>query len=131
MGTTDSVARFGRAEAVAMLARYGDRSPDQVDEHLGSLELTWLIAEAEQTYGVQLDLDDDRLDAIRTVDDAVAALGAQLAEQLGAPLAAPPAPAPPADAAASNATADAVASNAAPPTPAPVGARPEAGVAAP
>ncbi|MGX4734171.1 hypothetical protein [Kitasatospora griseola] len=129
MGTTDSAVRFGRAEAIAMLARYGDRSPDQVDEHLGSLELTWLIAEAEQTYGVQLDLDDHRLDAIRTVDDAVAALGAQIAEQLGTPLAAlaapPAAPAPPAAAAA------AAASNAAPPAPAPVGARPEAGVAAP
>ncbi|MFD7645518.1 acyl carrier protein [Kitasatospora sp. NPDC059795] len=70
--------RFDRTEAIAMLARYGDRSPEQVDEQLGSLELTWLIAEAEQAYGIQLDLDDHHLDAIRTVDDAVAALGAQL-----------------------------------------------------
>ncbi len=76
--STDARTRFGRVEALAMLARYGGRAPEQVDEHLGSLELTWLIAEAEQTYGVQLDLDDERLDAIRTVDDAVAALGAQL-----------------------------------------------------
>ncbi|MFD8593583.1 acyl carrier protein [Kitasatospora sp. NPDC059646] len=76
--STGSEPRFGRPEAMAMLARYGDRSPDQVDDQIGSLELTWLIAEAEQTYGVQLDLDDDRLDTIRTVDDAVAALGAQL-----------------------------------------------------
>ncbi|MFF4342522.1 acyl carrier protein [Kitasatospora sp. NPDC001540] len=72
--------RFGRAEALGMLARYGDRSPEQVDEHLGSLELTWLLAQAEQAYGVQLDLDDERLDAIRTVDDAVAAIGAQIAD---------------------------------------------------
>ncbi len=77
--STGPELRFGRAEALAMLARYGDRSPDQVDDQIGSLELTWLIAEAEQAYGVQLDLDDDRLDAIRTVDDAVAALSAQLA----------------------------------------------------
>ncbi|MFJ4674885.1 acyl carrier protein [Kitasatospora sp. NPDC088783] len=77
--STDARTRFGRAEALAMLARYGDRSPEQVDEHLGSLELAWLIAQAEQTYGVQVDLDDERLDAIRTVDDAVAALDAQLA----------------------------------------------------
>ncbi|WP_282203511.1 acyl carrier protein [Kitasatospora fiedleri] len=77
--STDARTRFGRAEALAMLARYGDRSPEQVDEHLGSLELAWLIAQAEQSYGVQVDLDDERLDAIRTVDDAVAALGAQLA----------------------------------------------------
>ncbi|GAA2109580.1 hypothetical protein GCM10009759_50270 [Kitasatospora saccharophila] len=73
--STGTGTRFGRAEALEMLARYGDRSPEQVDEHLGSLELTWLIAQAEQVYGVQLDLDDERLDAIRTVDDAVAALG--------------------------------------------------------
>ncbi|BAJ32273.1 MULTISPECIES: hypothetical protein [Kitasatospora] len=77
MGAAD--VRFGRTEALAMLARYGDRSPEQVDEHLGSLELTWLIAEAENAYGVQIDLDDERLDAIRTVDDAVTALGAQIA----------------------------------------------------
>ncbi|MFJ8440728.1 hypothetical protein [Kitasatospora griseola] len=126
MGTTDSAVRFDRAEAIAMLARYGDRSPDQVDEHLGSLELTWLIAEAEQTYGVQLDLDDQRLDAIRTVDDAVAALDAQITERLGAPLAAPPAPVEP-DTASPGAASPAPAS----PAPALVGARPEAGVAAP
>lgn len=81
--STDARTRFDRAEALAMLARYGDRAPEQVDEHLGSLELTWLIAEAEQTYGVQVDLDDEHLDAIRTVDDAVAALGAQLAAARG------------------------------------------------
>ncbi|MGW4379929.1 hypothetical protein [Kitasatospora sp. NPDC004531] len=86
-GTGLPEPRFDRAEAVAMLARYGDRSPEQVDDHLGSLELTWLIAEAEQAYGVQLDLDDHRLDAIRTVDDAVAAIGAQLTAH-GAPPAA-------------------------------------------
>ena len=64
----------GRTEVVAMLARYGDRSPQAVHEALGSLELTWLIAEFEQTYQIELDLDDDRLDAVRTVDDATALL---------------------------------------------------------
>ncbi|WP_033217453.1 hypothetical protein [Kitasatospora phosalacinea] len=88
--STDARTRFGRSEALAMLARYGDRSPEQVDEHLGSLELTWLIAEAENAYGVQIDLDDERLDAIRTVDDAVAALGAQIAAATAATTAAAP-----------------------------------------
>ncbi|MFG2692214.1 acyl carrier protein [Kitasatospora sp. NPDC048407] len=83
---TQSEVRFGRSEAIAMLARYGDRAPEQVDEHLGSLELTWLIAEVEQAYGIQLDLDDHSLDAIRTVDDAVAALGTQLKSQPESPL---------------------------------------------
>jgi acyl carrier protein len=57
-----------------MLARYGDRSPESVHETLGSLELTWLIAEFEQAYGIELDLDDQRLDAVRSVDDAAALL---------------------------------------------------------
>lgn len=69
-----------RAEVVAMLARYGNRPSEAVQESLGSLELTWLIAEFEQSYQIRLDLDDDRLDAVRTVDDAAellcAAVGA-------------------------------------------------------
>ena len=66
----------GRAEVVAMLARYGDRPPQAVPDSLGSLELTWLIAEFEQAYRIELDLDDDRLDAVRTVDDAAELLRA-------------------------------------------------------
>ncbi|QMU80237.1 acyl carrier protein [Streptacidiphilus sp. PB12-B1b] len=57
-----------------MLARYGDRAPESVHESLGSLELTWLIAEFEQAYGIELDLDDERLDAVRSVDDATGLL---------------------------------------------------------
>ena len=60
----------GRAEVVAMLACYGNRPQQAVPDSLGSLELTWLIAEFEQAYRIELDLDDDRLDAVRTVDDA-------------------------------------------------------------
>jgi len=65
-----------RVEVVAMLARYGNRPPQAVQESLGSLELTWLIAEFEQSYQIELDLDDDRLDAVRTVDDAAELLRA-------------------------------------------------------
>ncbi|QMU69440.1 acyl carrier protein [Streptacidiphilus sp. P02-A3a] len=65
-----------RAAVVAMLARYGDRPSEAVPESLGSLELTWLIAEFEQSYQIELDLDDDRLDAVRTVDDATGLLRA-------------------------------------------------------
>ena len=53
-----------------MLATFGDRSPESVPDDLGSLELTWLIAEFEQRYGVELDLSDERIDSVRTVDDA-------------------------------------------------------------
>lgn len=76
----------GRADVLAMLATYGDRAPQAVDEQLGSLELTWLIAETEQRYQVRIDLTDQQLDRIRTVDEAVAVLR----EILGAPEAALP-----------------------------------------
>ncbi len=63
-----------RADVLEMLASYGDRAPEAVDEQLGSLELTWLIAEAEQRYEAVIDLTDQQLDRIRTVDDAVQVL---------------------------------------------------------
>ncbi|MEU3568470.1 acyl carrier protein [Kitasatospora sp. NPDC036755] len=75
----------GRAEVLAMLAAFGQRAVDTVPEELGSLELTWLIAEFEQRYGIQLDLDDDRFGAVRTVDDATELLReAVLADRAGA-----------------------------------------------
>ncbi|MFJ2863477.1 acyl carrier protein [Kitasatospora sp. NPDC087314] len=74
-----------RAEVRAMLAAFGQRAADTVPEDLGSLELTWLIAEFEQRYDIQVDLDDDRFGAVRTVDDATELLrAAVLAERAGA-----------------------------------------------
>lgn len=66
------------ADVVAMLAAFGDRSPEQVDDVVGSLELTWLIAELEQRYDVVVGLNADELDAVRTVADATRVLGAVL-----------------------------------------------------
>ncbi|GAA1242070.1 hypothetical protein GCM10009665_36050 [Kitasatospora nipponensis] len=63
-----------RAEVVEMLAAFGKRTADSVPEALGSLELTWLTAEFEQRYDVVLELSDERFEAVRTVDDAVAVL---------------------------------------------------------
>ncbi|MFG2818136.1 acyl carrier protein [Kitasatospora sp. NPDC048365] len=87
--TTDALpagrAPLGRTEVLAMLARYGDRAPEQVDEVVGSLELTWLIAEAEQHYDLRLDLDDEQFARIRTVDDAVAVLREVLGSEAAAP----------------------------------------------
>ncbi|WP_198953362.1 acyl carrier protein [Kitasatospora sp. CB01950] len=64
----------GRAEVVAMLAAFGRRAAESVPESLGSLELTWLTAEFEQRYGIELELSDERFAAVRTVDDAVVLL---------------------------------------------------------
>ncbi|MFE9425641.1 acyl carrier protein [Kitasatospora sp. NPDC006697] len=65
-----------RAEVVGMLAAFGQRAASSVPEALGSLELTWLVAEFEQRYAVELELSDERFAAVRTVDDAVAVLRA-------------------------------------------------------
>ncbi len=74
-----------RAEVVEMLAAFGQRAASSVPETLGSLELTWLTAEFEQRYALELELSDEQFEAVRTVDDAVAVLR-------GAVLAAAPAP---------------------------------------
>ncbi|MEV7215149.1 acyl carrier protein [Kitasatospora cineracea] len=66
----------GRAEVVQMLAAFGQRPESSVPETLGSLELTWLTAEFEQRYGIELELSDEQFAAVRTVDDAVAVLRA-------------------------------------------------------
>jgi hypothetical protein len=63
-----------RDEVVAMLATYGDREPDQVHERIDSLELAWLLHRVEQRYGMALDLGDDELARMSTVDGAVEVL---------------------------------------------------------
>jgi hypothetical protein len=72
-----------RTDVLEMLAGYGDRRPDDVNEELGSLELTWLVAQAEQRYSVLLDLSDETFAGMGTVTGAVAVLRAAIAEQLG------------------------------------------------
>ncbi len=71
-GQTSAV--LDRAAVVTMLAAFGDRAPETVDDVVGSLELTWLIAEVEQRYSVVLDLTDEQLARIRTVEDAASVL---------------------------------------------------------
>lgn len=73
-----------RADVVSMLAAYGDRDPDEVGERLDSLELTWLLAQAERRYGVELDLTDEVFAAMTTVSGALDALRAAIAEAAGA-----------------------------------------------
>lgn len=65
---------LSRETVVAMLAAFGERAPEAVDDVVGSLELTWLIAEIEQRYSVVLELTDEQLARINTVDDATSVL---------------------------------------------------------
>ena len=65
---------FGRDQVVEMLASYGDRTPEAVPETIDSLELAWLIHQVEQRYGVLLDLSDDELVKMSTIDAATEVL---------------------------------------------------------
>ena len=87
-----------RDQVIAMLATFGDRAPDAVADQISSLELTWLIAQVEQQYGVVLDFSDDVLAGMSTVSGATATLRGAIADA-ATPAAAPAdTPAGPADA---------------------------------
>lgn len=60
----------GRAELVDMLAELTAKPAAEVPERIGSMELAWLVHLVEQRYDTHLDLTDDQLAGIRTVDDA-------------------------------------------------------------
>jgi acyl carrier protein len=64
----------GRREVVEMLASYGARDAATIGEGIDSLELAWLIHAVEQRYLLTLELDDDQLTRMSTVDGAVEAL---------------------------------------------------------
>jgi acyl carrier protein len=71
--------RPSREEVVAILAKLGDCTFDEVTDPIGSLERAWLISEVEQRYGVTLDLSDEVMEGMLTVADAVNTLGSLLA----------------------------------------------------
>ncbi|MFC0032930.1 acyl carrier protein [Micromonospora chaiyaphumensis] len=63
---------LGRADLVSMLAELTAKPVDQVPDRIGSMELAWLVHLVEQRYDRRLELTDDQLAGIRTVDDALA-----------------------------------------------------------
>jgi acyl carrier protein len=67
---TTEVAAPGRAEVIDWLSGLGDRAGEL--ERIDSMELAWLVHQVEQRYGVELG--DEYLDRIKTIDDAVAVL---------------------------------------------------------
>ncbi|NES13059.1 MULTISPECIES: acyl carrier protein [Micromonospora] len=69
---------LGRADLVSMLAELTGKPVDQVPDRIGSMELAWLVHLVEQRYDRRLDLTDDQLAGIRTVDDALAVFHASL-----------------------------------------------------
>ncbi|MBB5826370.1 acyl carrier protein [Micromonospora carbonacea] len=63
---------LGRADLLTMLAEMTAKPAGQVSDRVGSMELAWLVHLVEQRYDRRLDLTDDQLAGIRTVDDALA-----------------------------------------------------------
>jgi acyl carrier protein len=70
-----------RTEVIAMLASFGERSPDEVAEQISSLELTWLITKVELKYGVTIDFSDETLAQMSTVGGVVDALRGAITTQ--------------------------------------------------
>ncbi|MEU8013079.1 acyl carrier protein [Micromonospora parva] len=69
---------LGRADLLSMLAELTAKPAAEVPDRIGSMELAWLVHLVEQRYERRLDLADDELARIRTVDDALAVFRASL-----------------------------------------------------
>jgi hypothetical protein len=65
-----------RDDVVAMIASLGDRPVSEVGDQLDSMQLAWVVNQAEQRYGVELDLTDGQYARMSTVDGAVEVLRA-------------------------------------------------------
>ena len=73
---------LSKESVLSILAAFGERGPAAVDDMVGSLELTWLITEVEQRYSAVLELSDEELASVHTVDDAASVLSQALESAL-------------------------------------------------
>ncbi|MEU7971929.1 acyl carrier protein [Micromonospora sp. NPDC049089] len=69
---------LGRADLMTMLAELTAKPAADVSDRIGSMELAWLVHLVEQRYERRLDLTDEELAGIRTVDDALVVFQASL-----------------------------------------------------
>ncbi|MCG5438196.1 acyl carrier protein [Micromonospora foliorum] len=69
---------LGRADLMTMLAELSAKPAAEVSDRIGSMELAWLVHLVEQRYERRLDLTDDELAGVRTVDDALVVFRASL-----------------------------------------------------
>lgn len=63
-----------RDDVVTMIASLGDRGVDEVGDRVDSMQLAWLVHQAEQRYGVEIELNDGQYARMSTVDGAVEVL---------------------------------------------------------
>ena len=62
---------LSRDDVVAMIASLGDRTVAEVGDQIDSMQLAWVVNQAEQRYGVEIDLTDGQYARMSTVDGAV------------------------------------------------------------
>jgi hypothetical protein len=67
-------APFSRSELIGLLASFAGRDVPATGDQIDSLELAWLVHQIEQRYGHPLDLSDDHLAQMSTVDGVLAVL---------------------------------------------------------
>jgi len=67
-------APFSRSELIGLLASFTGRDGPASGDEIDSLELAWLVHQIEQRYGRTLDLSDDNLAEMSTVDGVLAVL---------------------------------------------------------
>lgn len=65
-----------RESVIAIIAAHANRPPESLPEQIDSLGVAWLVYEAERRFGIVLELDDDVLARMSTVDGAVEVLQA-------------------------------------------------------
>jgi hypothetical protein len=63
-----------RDDVVSMIASLGDRPVAEIGDRIDSMQLAWLVNQAEQRYGVEIDLNDGQYARMSTVDGAVEVL---------------------------------------------------------
>jgi acyl carrier protein len=65
-----------RESVVAIVAAHAGLPPETLPEQIDSLGVAWLVYEAERRFGIALELDDEVLARMSTVDGAVEVLQA-------------------------------------------------------
>ncbi|MEU6539702.1 acyl carrier protein [Streptomyces sp. NPDC047000] len=66
--------RLDRQDVLELLATFRERTAQDLDERIDSMELAWLLNQVEQRHGAELDLGDDELSRMTTVPAAVEVL---------------------------------------------------------
>jgi acyl carrier protein len=67
-------ATVERDDVMSMIANLDGRPVAEIDGRIDSMQLAWLVHQAEQRYGVEIELTDGQYARMGTVDGAVEVL---------------------------------------------------------